>query len=41
MISGKTAYLKRLTSRMKMQSVDVGRELEGSTPPSVYRVILP
>lgn len=36
MISGKTAYLKRLTSRIKMQSVDVGRELEGSTPPSVF-----
>ncbi|KAF5088911.1 Nre family DNA repair protein [Methanobacterium aggregans] len=36
MINGKTAYLKKLTSRMKMQSVDVGKELEGSTPPSVF-----
>ena len=36
MIKGKTAYLKKLTSRMKMQSVDVGKELDGSTPPSVF-----
>jgi DNA repair protein NreA len=36
MIKGKTAYLKRLTSKMKMQSVDVGKELDGSTPPSVF-----
>jgi hypothetical protein len=36
MINGKTAYLKRLTSKMKMKSVDVGKELDGSTPPSVF-----
>ena len=36
MIKGKTAYLKRLTSKMKMKSVDVGKELDGSTPPSVF-----
>jgi DNA repair protein NreA len=36
MINGKTAYLKKLTSKIKMQSVDVGKELEGSTPPSVF-----
>ncbi|HEX7468785.1 MAG TPA: hypothetical protein VF324_09410, partial [Methanobacterium sp.] len=36
MIKGKTAYLKRLTSKIKMPSVDVGRELDGSTPPSVF-----
>ena len=36
MIKGKTAYLKKLTSKMKMKSVDVGRELDGSTPPSVF-----
>ncbi len=36
MIKGKAAYLKRLTSRIKMPSVDIGRELEGSTPPSVF-----
>lgn len=36
MIKGKAAYLKRLTSKIKMPSVDVGRELDGSTPPSVF-----
>lgn len=36
MISGKTAYLKRLTSKIKMRSLNVGRELEGSTPPSIF-----
>jgi hypothetical protein len=36
MRTGKTAYLKRLTSKMKMKSVDVGKELDGSTPPSVF-----
>ncbi|MGP8024753.1 MAG: hypothetical protein ACLQG5_10410 [Methanobacterium sp.] len=36
MIKGKAAYLKRLTSKIKMPSVDIGRELEGSTPPSVF-----
>ncbi|MFA5077690.1 MAG: hypothetical protein WC488_04655, partial [Candidatus Micrarchaeia archaeon] len=32
----KGAYLKKLTSRMPMKSVSVGKELEGSTPPSVF-----
>lgn len=36
MINGKTAYLKRLTSKIQMKSVDVGKELDGSTPPSVF-----
>lgn len=36
MIKGKTAYLKRLTSKMRIPSVDVGKELDGSTPPSVF-----
>jgi hypothetical protein len=36
MIKGKTAYLKRLTSKMRIQSVDVGKEIDGSTPPSVF-----
>ncbi len=36
MIKGKAAYLKRLTSKIKMPSVDIGRELDGSTPPSVF-----
>jgi DNA repair protein NreA len=36
MIKGKAAYLKRLTSKIHIPSVDVGRELDGSTPPSVF-----
>lgn len=36
MIKGKAAYLKRLTSKIKIPSVDVGKELDGSTPPSVF-----
>ncbi len=36
MIKGKAAYLKRLTSKIQIPSVDVGRELDGSTPPSVF-----
>ncbi len=36
MISGKREYLKRLTSQFRMRSVKVGRELDGSTPPSVF-----
>ena len=36
MIRGKAAYLKRLTSKIQIPSVDVGRELDGSTPPSVF-----
>ncbi len=34
---GKGAYLKQLTAAtMQMKSVEVGRELEGSSPPSVF-----
>ncbi len=36
MISGKREYLKRLTSQFRMRSVKVGKELDGSTPPSVF-----
>ncbi len=36
MIKGKEAYLKKLTSSMYIPSAEVGRELEGSTPPSVF-----
>ncbi|MGB4653036.1 MAG: hypothetical protein ACOX84_01615 [Methanothrix sp.] len=36
MIKGKEAYLKKLTASMYIPSQDVGRELEGSTPPSVF-----
>ncbi|GAB4317079.1 MAG: Nre family DNA repair protein [Methanobacteriaceae archaeon] len=36
MIGGKTAYLKKLTSKIHIKSVDVGTELDGSTPPSVF-----
>ena len=36
MIKGKAVYLKRLTSKIQIPSVDVGRELDGSTPPSVF-----
>ena len=36
MLKGKAAYLKRLTSKIKMPSVDIGKELDGSTPPSVF-----
>jgi DNA repair protein NreA len=35
-IKGKEAYLKKLTSNVKMRSVEVGKELYGSTPPSVF-----
>jgi len=35
-VSGKGEYLKLLTSRMHMRPVDVGTELDGSTPPSVF-----
>jgi hypothetical protein len=34
--SGKAEYLKRLTSQFRMRSVDVGKEVAGSTPPSVF-----
>jgi len=35
-IKGKQAYLKKLTSSVNMRSVEVGKELDGSTPPSVF-----
>ncbi len=33
---GKGAYLERITAGMKMRSVEVGRNVEGSSPPSVF-----
>ena len=36
MIKGKEAYLKKLTSSMYIPSQEVGTELDGSTPPSVF-----
>ncbi|HXW99074.1 MAG TPA: Nre family DNA repair protein [Methanomicrobiales archaeon] len=36
MMMGKGAYLKRISSSARIPSVDVGRDLEGSTPPSVF-----
>jgi hypothetical protein len=36
MIRSKNAYLKKLTAHMKMKSIKVGQELDGSTPPSVF-----
>jgi len=37
MILGKGAYLKQLTAAtMQMKSVEVGKEMAGSTPPSVF-----
>ncbi|MEJ8542706.1 Nre family DNA repair protein [Methanothermobacter wolfeii] len=36
MIRSKYAFLKRLTRDLKMRSVEVGEELEGATPPSVF-----
>lgn len=35
-IKGKEAYLKKLTANMYIPSQDVGTELDGSTPPSVF-----
>jgi len=35
-VGGKAEYLKRLTSQFRMRSVDVGKEVQGSTPPSVF-----
>jgi hypothetical protein len=35
-IKGKEAYLKKLTASMHVPSLEIGRELEGSTPPSVF-----
>lgn len=36
MIKGKEAYLKKLTASMYIPSQEVGKELDGSTPPSVF-----
>jgi DNA repair protein NreA len=36
MMMGKGAYLKRITFSARLPSVEVGRDLEGSTPPSVF-----
>jgi len=35
-IKGKEAYLKKLTASMYVPSADIGKELDGSTPPSVF-----
>ena len=32
----KNAYLEKLTKQIQMKSVKVGKNLEGSTPPSVF-----
>ena len=32
----KNAYLEKLTEKVKMNSVEVGKDLDGSTPPSVF-----
>ena len=36
MIKGKEAYLKKLTTNMYVPSIEIGTELCGSTPPSVF-----
>jgi DNA repair protein NreA len=36
MLKGKGFYLKQLTSQLRFRSADVGTELDGSTPPSVF-----
>jgi len=36
MLRGKGHYLKQLTAQTHIQSAEVGTELEGSTPPSVF-----
>jgi DNA repair protein NreA len=36
MLKGKGYYLKQLTSQISLKSADIGLELEGSTPPSVF-----
>lgn len=36
MLKGKASYLKKLTANVNMRSVEVGKELDGSTPPSVF-----
>jgi hypothetical protein len=35
-IRGKQAYLKKITAAVNMPSIEVGKDLEGSTPPSVF-----
>ena len=36
MITSKNAYLAKLTEQIQMKSVKVGKNIEGSTPPSVF-----
>ncbi|MFH0862912.1 MAG: Nre family DNA repair protein [Candidatus Altiarchaeota archaeon] len=36
MLKGKGHYLKEITAQTRLRSVEVGRELEGSCPPSVF-----
>ncbi|HPT19503.1 MAG TPA: hypothetical protein PLJ25_05525, partial [Methanothrix sp.] len=36
MIKGKEGYLKKLTAGMYIPSQDVGTDLDGSSPPSVF-----
>lgn len=36
MFRSKNAYLKKLTDKIQMKSVKVGKDLDGSTPPSVF-----
>ena len=36
MAPGKAAYLNRLTANLKLKSAEIGKELEGSSPPSVF-----
>ena len=36
MITTKNTYLQKLTEQIQMKSVKVGKDLEGSTPPSVF-----
>ncbi|MCC7554442.1 MAG: Nre family DNA repair protein [Methanobacteriaceae archaeon] len=36
MIKTKNAYLKKLTDKIQMKSVKIGKDLDGSTPPSVF-----
>lgn len=33
---GKASYLKKLTSRIKFRSVEIGEKLDGSSPPSIF-----
>ncbi|HIH17971.1 MAG TPA: hypothetical protein HA282_01215 [Nanoarchaeota archaeon] len=36
MFRGKARYLEKLTSQLQFKSVEVGQEMEGSSPPSVF-----